>query len=415
MLDRLCGIWGISALVILAARVCFCLPVTPLERGAAWGASSRPEPAHNLILFIGDGMGFEQVKAAGMFRYGASGTLSFESFPYRAEVTTHAADSDIPDSAATGTAIATGRKVNLGVVSLAIPGDRSELLTVLEFMQACGKSTGLVTTTYMTHVTPACFAAHEPWRGNTRNIAHDYLFQTRPNVLFGGRAPYDLGITAASAEAAGYRVVADSTGLFSLDTETASRVSGQFWPSHLPYEYPHYPESVPHLWEMTDVALRILDNDPDGFFLMVEGGRIDHCCHLEGIECVVHETVAFDDAVQTAVDWADGREDTLIVVTADHETGGLQVVRNNGMGEYPEVTWDPPVNGARVHTGVDVPAYAWGRNAQMVSGTIDNTGFFRIFTAGVMQNDRSNINQDRSVDFLDLLILLNDWYKTSGP
>ena len=120
---------------------------------------------HNVILFIGDGMGFEQVKAAGIYAHGTSGTLSFESLPYQGEVTTTSADNPVTDSAAAATAMATGFKVNNRVISVAIPGDGRDLETVLERLRDQGKSTGLVTIAYVTHATPAAFGAHESDRG----------------------------------------------------------------------------------------------------------------------------------------------------------------------------------------------------------------------------------------------------------
>ncbi|MHC4544218.1 MAG: alkaline phosphatase, partial [Planctomycetota bacterium] len=115
---------------------------------------AQAEPK-NVIFFIGDGMGPEQVKAAGMYAWGAAGTLSFESFPYNGELTTYSANASITDSAAASTALATGVKVDNGVISIAKPGDGSELETLLERFKAQGKSTGLVTTVYVTHATPA--------------------------------------------------------------------------------------------------------------------------------------------------------------------------------------------------------------------------------------------------------------------
>ncbi|GAG37618.1 unnamed protein product, partial [marine sediment metagenome] len=100
-------------------------------------------------------MGFEQVKAAGIYEDGSEGTLSFESFPNQAEMTTYAANSSVTDSAAAGTAIATGQKVNCGVISMAYPGDGNELETLLEYFKTKNKSVGLVTTVYVTHATPA--------------------------------------------------------------------------------------------------------------------------------------------------------------------------------------------------------------------------------------------------------------------
>jgi alkaline phosphatase len=143
---------------------------------------------------IGDGMGTEQVKAAGMYANGQAGTLFFESLPYKGELTNYTATGDVPDSAASGTAMATGVKVSTFVVSLAVPGDGSELETLLEYSKARGKSTGLVTTSTWYDATPAVFGAHEPTRMNFGGIWGDYLYQTRPNVVFGGgvAAPIQL-------------------------------------------------------------------------------------------------------------------------------------------------------------------------------------------------------------------------------
>ncbi len=131
-----------------------------------------------MIFLIGDGMGFEQVKAGGMYANGQVGTLSFELFPYNGELTTYSADSAVTDSAAAATALATGVKVNSGVISMAIPGDGSELETLLEYFKVRGKSTGLVTTTTMTHATPASFGAHEFSRQMYEQIADDYRLQS---------------------------------------------------------------------------------------------------------------------------------------------------------------------------------------------------------------------------------------------
>ncbi len=322
----------------------------------------------NVIICIGDGMGFEQVKAA---RYYADTSMSFESLPYQAQVTTYSASSSVTDSAAAGTAIATGVKVNNGVISMAIPGDSSELETLLEYYQARGRSTGLVSTTYITHATPAAFGAHETSRNSTSAIASDYLNQVRPNVILGGGGN---GMSTTSAATAGYTVVTDLAGLTAPATLTSSRVSGQFGSGHMPYEYDGSYGLLPHLNQMTSAALDILDDDPDGFFLMVEGGRIDHAGHANHLERNIHDTIEFSDSVQVALDWAAGRDDTLILVTADHETGGLTVLADNP-GTYPTVSWS-----TGGHTGANVPVYAWGANASLVSGVLDNTDIFEIAT-----------------------------------
>ena len=323
----------------------------------------------NVIFCIGDGMGFEKVKAAGMYAHGEAGTLSFEAFPHRAEVTTHSADSPMTDSAAAATAMATGSKVNNGVISTALPGDGSELYTLLEHFKDQGKSTGLVSTTFITHATPAAFGAHEPKRGNLAEIAEDYLNQTRPNVLLGGGGN---GMAEAAAEAAGYTVVTNRDELLALDAENITRVSGQFGDTNLPYEFDGLGD-LPHLSEMTATALKILTKNPTGFFLMIEGGRIDHAGHSNDIERNVCETIEFSKTVQVATDWAKGRADTLIIVTADHETGGLKVLENNGKGNFPTVSWS-----TGGHTTTNIPVYGRGRNAGCLSGVMDNTDLFSV-------------------------------------
>jgi alkaline phosphatase len=278
-----------------------------------------------------------------------------------------------------------------------IPGDSSELYTLLEYFRDNGKRTGLVTTTYMTHATPAAFGAHEPSRNNKEEIADDYFQQTRPNILFGGG---ENGMSEIVAGVSGYTVVLDYSGMQGLDTDIETMVSGQFGSYHLPYEYDYFIgtssgyDTLPHLSEMTVTALDILDNDPDGFFLMVEGGRIDHAGHSNKLEQNIFETLEFENTVQAVVDWAQGRSDTLILVTADHETGGLSVLQNNGQGSFPDVSWS-----TTGHTGVNIPAYAWGVNADMVYGIMDNTVLFSVATCS---NDPVRIDRTIPLYFSSL-------------
>lgn len=335
-------------------------------------ASAFAGPPKNVIFMVGDGMGPKHVQAGGMYLNGSPGTLCFESFPHQAQVTTHSANASVTDSAAAGTAMATGFKVNNGVISIATPGDGRELQTLLEFYKAQGSRTGLVTCDPVTGATPGAFGAHEPSRDNRPQIAGDYLNQTRPNILLGGGAN---GLTPEAAIAAGYTSVIDRAGLLAIDTSLVSMLSGQFGTGqYMPYEYDGL-GNLPHLSEMTITALDILDNDPNGFFVLVEGGNIDHAAHSNDTARMVYEVVEFHNTVQTAINWATGRTDTLIIVTADHETGGILNVQNNGQGSLPTVTWS-----STGHTATNVGAYAWGMNAQYITGTLDNTSFFRIIT-----------------------------------
>lgn len=336
----------------------------------------RAGPVRNVILCIGDGMGPEQVKAARLY---AGTNLFFETLPYQSTLTTGSADSSITDSAAAATAMATGFKVNLGVISLQLPGDGHELETLLEYFKKRDKSTGLVATSILTDATPAAFAAHETSRENTTAIASDYLTQTRPNVLLGGGGS---GMTISNALTAGYTVVTNTTELFGLAEGQADHLCGQFGSTYMPYEYDGLGH-LPHLHEMTQVALNILDNDPDGFFLMVEGSRIDHAGHVNDLPRCIAEVLEFAETVETIVDWIGDREDTLLLVTADHETGGLVVTNDNGAGNYPSVTWS-----TNYHTATPVPLYGTGLNAHLVTNLTDNTEIHALSTAAALVPER---------------------------
>jgi alkaline phosphatase len=334
--------------------------------GSATAATPR-----NVVFMVGDGMGLNHASAAGMYLNGTPGTLAFQSLPHQALVRTYSADSSITDSAAAATAMATGTKVNNGVIAMATPGDGRALQSLLEYYKARGAATGLVTSDAMTGATPGAFGAHEPDRNNASQIAGDYLAQSRPNVLLGGGGS---GMSVGAAQAAGYTVVTDRAGLLGIDTGLVTLLSGQFGSGSMPYEYDGA-GSLPHLRDMAAVALDMLGRAPGGFFLLIEGGNIDHAAHANDIARDVQEVLEFNRTVQVVLDWAAGRSDTLVIVTADHETGGLSILQNNGQGKVPTVTWS-----TTGHSGVNVGAWAWGVNAEYVAGTLNNTQYFQIIT-----------------------------------
>lgn len=337
---------------------------------------SLAKTPHNVILCIGDGMGPEHVRAASLYAHGREGALPFESFPAQGIMTVHAADDPITDSAASATAMATGRKVNNGVIAVAVPGPGHVLDTLLKRAQRDGKSVGLVTTTELTHATPAAFAAHTPSRKRRDVIARDYLTRTRPDVLLGGGG---AGLYPDDARAAGYTVAQNRDELEQARADRGLPLCGLFGEGNMPYMHDDFIgdtnayETLPTLSEMTMAAIDLLAEDPDGFFLVVEGGRIDHAAHDHEIDRNIHETIEFANTVEQIAHWMSGRDDSLLVITADHETGGMEIVAHEGEGHYPEVTWS-----TWHHTDVPVGIYALGRAAHLFEGIHENTHIPRL-------------------------------------
>ncbi|HBC88862.1 MAG TPA: hypothetical protein DCZ94_18115 [Lentisphaeria bacterium] len=337
----------------------------------SFSASAQKMMPKNIIFMVGDGMGPEQVKAAGMYLTGQEGTLSFELMPVKGEVTTKSADSSVTDSAAAATALATGVKVNNKVVSVALPGDGKDLKNMVEVFKEQGKLTGVLTTSYMNDATPSCFSTHGRKRDDYVELSNNMMKVSHPNLLFGGGCK---GMSPDLLKEAGYSVSTDLESMEKLSVES-KYWAGLFGASPMPFEKGGDFSRLPHLSQMVKKALALLENDK-GFFIMIEGGRIDHAGHSNKIGENVAETIEFANAVKMVVDWAKDRKDTLIIVTADHETGGLSVVKNNGKGVYPEVTWK-----SKGHSGVNVPFYAWGMNSEAFGKTLDNTDFFKIITS----------------------------------
>jgi len=249
-----------------------------------------------VILFVGDGLGTGHIAAARAY---AGRPLSFEGWAVTTRVATHSANSLVTDSAAAGTALATGRKVANGVVSLALPGDGAAPETLLEQARRQGKKTGLVTTSYLTDATPAAFGAHAATRFDFAAIASNYLENTRPDVLLGGGG---YGLAATSCVMAGYTVVTSRDKLLNFGGGVDTRLAGLFGEAPLPFEWDGT-GGLPHLSEMTRMALRVLDANPDGFFLMVESGS-SITQVTSTIFPTVGEMLELENAVNEAVTWA---------------------------------------------------------------------------------------------------------------
>jgi len=288
--------------------------------------------ARSIIMFLPDGAGFSHIIAARLVK---GQPLLFEEFPYRGFFTTFSLDAIVTDSAAAASAFATGFKVKNRMLSTT-PDGRS-LKTILEVAKDLGKSVGLITTSEVVDASPAALGAHAKSRDMYNEIAEQYIGKV--DVILGGGRRYFLpkllgGVRddgknlVELAKKLGYEYVENREELLSLDLSKVDKLLGLFEWEDLPYEIDRvreYYAEVPSLAEMTAVAIEILSKDPDGFFLFVETEVTDEAAHDNDIASVVYDLLALEKAVRVALDFAEKNPDTLIIVLADHETGGLTI------------------------------------------------------------------------------------------
>lgn len=329
----------------------------------------------NLILFIGDGMGVPHVYSA-MTVTGK--TMTFPFFPVTGFSITHSANSYSTDSAAGGTAIATGAKTNNRMVS--VRPDSTVLVTILEHARAAGKSTGIVCTSSLTDATPAAFAAHVPLRYDYRSIAAWYPRGAAEVFIGGGRKYFEAGLDSAATPKktedvvsmlalAGYDVTYD---LESFVSSGSSLIAGLMSDGDMPRIFEG--RDPGYLARATGKAIEVLSRNRQGFVLMVEGSEIDDAGHSHDTKMVIDEILDMDRAVAVAYDFARRNGRTLIVVTADHETGGMSIT--GGDLEKREVSGAFSIKG---HSGVMVPVFAFGPGAHKFGGIQENTELFNHF------------------------------------
>jgi alkaline phosphatase len=401
--------------------------------------------ARNVILLIGDGMGQAHRFAAQLLAAGRKGRLAMDRLPYAGQMGTTCADpaSFVTDSAAAATAIATGAKTLNGSVSIDIDGQ--ERTTILELARASGRSVGLVSTCQITDATPAAFAAHVPHRADQSEVARQYIDRTRVDVILGGGAAhwYPWGATlppaltagapyhgigsdgdlVALARENGYEFVADASALHaSLDRrrrEPEGPLLGLFAAQEFFVQTAEgfgaiYDPPVA-LADLTSAAIEILDQNPRGFFLMVEESAIDRMAHRNNAPLMLKGVLELDRAVQVALAFASRADDTLIVVTADHECGGLAVAGSQDQpysyepggglldtmlagedGPFPvaDADYGFVVGWATTgHTAAPVPITSTGPGAERLTGEIENTDLFPVMTdamdlSGVLARSR---------------------------
>ncbi len=439
----------------------------PIENLTNSSIMAGNDTARNVILLIGDGMGDSEITIARNYELGADGHLVMDTFPFNGAVTTFSVEENnasipnyVTDSAASGTAWSTGEKTSNGRISTT-PTTDEDLKTILEIAQENGLGTGIVTTSELTDATPAVLASHVNDRdcqgpqdsetielcpqdrkstGGPGSIA-EQMVDHKVDLLFGGgKERFDQNIDAStsanqsvinSAETQGYKIITTASELEMLDTLTNSsanttRVLGLFAPENMNVSWTgepaaafpgsgpqscvenQQPNTEPSLSNMTSKAIYLLDeatkSKEKGFFLQVESASIDKRDH-DAQPCEqIGETIAFDKAIQNALDYASLHPDTLIIVTADHSHTS-QIIpmpeEQNHPGFYSTlITKDganmtinyatSPLDESQDHTGAQVSIAAQGPHAEKFTGLIDQTEIFGIMNGALFGNTTGN-------------------------
>ncbi len=282
-----------------------------------------------VFLFIGDGMSTPQRMVAEEFSVKiGEGELAMNRMPYQVNTRTKSSNSIITDSAASATAMACGEKTNNGMVGLAPDGRRLE--SVAEVAKKSGKKVGIITTVTIVHATPAGFYAHRRKRGQTYQIALDLIASGFDYFAGGGvggrhdekKDPEYRGNVFDLARAAGYNVVDSREGWAAL--KPGSRSWSYFAKGAMDFSI-DADGSQPSLADLVEKGIEVLDNK-DGFFMMCEGGKVDYAGHANDAATSIRDVIALDKAVKVALAFAEKHpQDTLVMVTGDHETGGMSL------------------------------------------------------------------------------------------
>ena len=313
---------------------------------------------------VGDGMGVAQVYA-GMVAN--KGHLNIEKMKHIGLAKTYSASDFITDSGASGTAMATGEKTFNKAIG--VNNDTIPVKSILEIAEENDKATGLVATSTITHATPASFIAHQPSRYNYEEIASDFL-KTDIEVFIGGGLKHfnkrkdGLDLTLVLEEK-GYDVITDPDRIVN---STADKIAGLVYND----SPPKYSEGRNEMLSTSSIkAIVTLNRNENGFFLMIEGSQIDWAGHKKNEKYIIEEMLDFDRAVGEVLKFAEADGNTLVIVTADHETGGMTINKGNiqeGELQAKFTTFD--------HTGVLVPVFAYGPGSEQFCGIYENTELF---------------------------------------
>lgn len=326
--------------------------------------ANRPK---NIILLIGDGMALSQVSAA--IYWIGEGKTAFEQFSVVGFHKSHSCNDLVTDSAAGATAFSCGQKTTNNAIGV-LPPDNRPCTTILEDLDHRGYATGMVVSCSASHATPASFIAHREIRAFTEEIALDYL-KTPLDCFIGGGEHYfndrpDGLNLEDTLKQRGYvirrgtsfnRLPLDGSAPFMLFTAEREPATASANRRYLP--------------DATRVASNYLQKRSDkGFFLMVEGSQIDWACHANDANWLRAEMVDFDYTIKEALAFAASNGETLVIVTGDHECGGLSLTQGSSKNNF------TPVFSARLHTAALVPVFAYGPKAELFSGLYDNTEIY---------------------------------------
>ncbi|MEN2401801.1 alkaline phosphatase [Flavobacterium sp. MC2016-06] len=312
-------------------------------------------PVKNVILLIGDGNGLSQISSAVLANNGALSVTQLKSIGF---IKTQSADDFITDSAAAGTALATGEKTNnraIGTDSL-----RKPIPNILEILQKRKFATGVITTDEITGATPAAFYAHTEERSDTDGIAKD-LVKSKLNLFVGGGSS-SFKNTAVESK---FKILAS---VKDMQTVTSDTIGVFISPNRVPSVLEGRGEL---LAEATKYSLEFLSKKNKPFFLMVEGAQIDSFGHVNNVAGIVAETIDFDTAITEALMFADKNEGTLVIITADHETSGFGIPQGN-LKKH-KIEGDFITND---HTATMVPIFSYGPHSQDFQGVFENNEVF---------------------------------------
>lgn len=346
--------------IILISIAVWLTLATNASLGQKRAADSPPARPRNIILMIGDGMGLTQIYAGMTANHG---WLNLEKCRHIGLSKTNSARQYITDSAAGATALATGQKTYNGAVGVDTLG--RAVPTILEIAERNGLATGLVATTYITDATPASFIAHQPQREMGEEIAADFL-KTDVDLFIGAGIEHfknrkDGRNLVAELRQKNYQVSFNIDSISNIQRgKIAGFVSDDRWE-----------QRGDQLLKATKTAINILKQNSKGFFLMVEGSQIDDGGHANNTNRVIEEMLDFDKVIGEVLSFAEKDGNTLVIITADHETGGLTIV--DGSLKTGRVEGRYSTKG---HTSVMVPVFAFGPGADSFMGIYHNNAIF---------------------------------------